>query len=127
MNRNLNIGYTARYIMNQIENKPIELVSVGKILVDSWGYDQTNIDYAKVLSISPSGKSAMVVNIGQKFVEGSEGFMSESVLPNPDSVRGEPYRVLLRFKDDGSLRYAVGKGHSFWLDDGKSSYQSHYA
>ena len=110
--------------VQEIQN---EKVSVGDILVDSWGYDQTNIDYAKVVGVSPSGKSVMVVKIGQKMVEGSEGFMSESVLPNPESVLGEPFRVLLRFKDSGELRYAVGKGHSYWKDDGKPSYQSHYA
>ena len=110
--------------MSQIQR---EEVPVGSILVDSWGYDQTNIDYYKVVSVSPSGKSVMVVKVGQKMVEGSEGFMSESVLPNPESVFGDPFRALLRFKDDGRFYYAVGKGRSFMKDDGKPSYQSHYA
>ncbi len=35
-------------------------LSPGDFLVSSWGYDQTNIDFYKVISVSPSGKTAEI-------------------------------------------------------------------
>jgi hypothetical protein len=72
--------------MNQVlEAKKIESmadVEIGHILSASWGYDQTNIDYYKVIR-----KTAAMVElraIGQKFVEANSS-MSEYVMPDPDS------------------------------------------
>lgn len=56
---------------------------VGDVLVCSWGYDQTNVDYYKVTRRTKA--SVWIVKVGQKVVPGSEGFMSESVLPDPDN------------------------------------------
>ena len=72
--------------MNQVlEAKKIESmadVEIGHILSASWGYDQTNIDYYKVIR-----KTAAMVElraIGQKFVE-ADSSMSEYVMPDPDN------------------------------------------
>ena len=72
--------------MNQVlEAKKIESmadVEIGHILSASWGYDQTNIDYYKVIR-----KTATMVEvraIGQKFVE-ADSSMSEYVMPDPDN------------------------------------------
>jgi len=68
-----------------LEAKKIESmadVEIGHILCASWGYDQTNIDYYKVIR-----KTAAMVElraIGQKFVEASSS-MSEYVMPDPDN------------------------------------------
>jgi hypothetical protein len=43
--------------------KPLPTVNVGDIFVSSWGYDQTNIDFYKVLNVK--NKSAILVEIGQ--------------------------------------------------------------
>jgi hypothetical protein len=71
--------------MNQVlEAKKIESmadVEIGHILVSSWGYDQTNIDYYKVIR-----KTAAMVElraIGQNYVE-SASDMSEYVMPAPE-------------------------------------------
>lgn len=72
--------------MSQVlEAKKIESmadIEIGHILVDSWGYDQTNIDYYKVIR-----KTAAMVEIraiGQKYVE-SASDMSEYVMPDPEN------------------------------------------
>jgi hypothetical protein len=72
--------------MSQVlEAKKIESmadVEIGHILSASWGYDQTNIDYYKVIR-----KTATMVEvraIGQKHVE-SASSMSEYVMPDPDN------------------------------------------
>jgi hypothetical protein len=54
------------------------------VLEASWGYDQTNVDYFKVERRTAA--SVWIVKIGQKHVPGTEGFMSERVVPDPDIV-----------------------------------------
>jgi len=54
-------------------------VKVGDIFVNSWGYDQTNIDFYQVVAITSSGKSVKVRPIGQKTKE--TGFMSGETVP----------------------------------------------
>ena len=43
--------------------QPKPVVNVGDIFVCSWGYDQTNIDYYKVLEVK--NKSVVISAIGQ--------------------------------------------------------------
>ena len=106
----------------------MEQLKVGQVLYSSWGYDQTNIDYVKVVSLSPSGKTVKLVRIGQKMVKGSEGFMSESVLPDVDNVTGDEFRGYLRFdKESNELSYVKAGYHFFSHHDGEPDYQSHYA
>ena len=38
----------------------------GDIFYDSWGYDQTNIDFAQVVSLSPSGKTVLCRMMGKQ-------------------------------------------------------------
>lgn len=58
-------------------------VKVGDIFEMSWGYDQTNVDYFQVVSVT--GKGVYVREIGAKTVPGSEGFMSDRRMPAPDA------------------------------------------
>lgn len=41
-------------------------VRVGTIFARSWGYDQTNVDFYRVLGFTPSGKSVRVVKVWQR-------------------------------------------------------------
>ena len=71
--------------ITQEENKN-DSVKVGDIFHTSWGYDQTNTEYFKVVSISKTGKTCEVVQIGYETVKGSEGFMCESITPTPEII-----------------------------------------
>lgn len=53
-------------------------VKVGDFFVDSWGYDQTNVDFYRVVGMTPSGKSVRV----QKWsmADTSEGGIHDSVV-----------------------------------------------
>ena len=62
-----------------------ESIKVGDIFVDSWGYDQTNIDFYLVTKKLKA--SIKIVKIGSKIVSTSIG--SEMVVPVPDAVIGE--------------------------------------
>lgn len=61
---------------------------VGEIIYDSWGYDQTNIDFYLVSKVND--KSIEITPIGSKMVEGSGGMMSNRVKPDPTNITGEP-------------------------------------
>jgi hypothetical protein len=57
---------------------------VGDLLYTSWGYDQTNVEFFKIVRVLE--KSVEVVAIGGKEVPGSAGFMSCSLVPDPDVI-----------------------------------------
>jgi hypothetical protein len=71
------------YMITKLEHKA-DKVKPGDLFYTHWGYEQTNTEMYKVISITKSGKSAKVRQIGMKTKEGSEGFMSDSVQPDPD-------------------------------------------
>ena len=77
--------FAVGFYLHKKENEP-DKVSIGDIFHTSWGYDQTNIEFFKVVEISPSGKTCQVIQIGSKTVPGSEGFMSDSVIPDPKTI-----------------------------------------
>lgn len=71
------------FLIKKLENQD-DSVKVGDLFYSSWGYDQTNVEFFKVVGLTKSGKSAKVRQIGSKTKEGSEGFMSDSAFPDPD-------------------------------------------
>lgn len=115
-------------IQKQEEPTPIKIdmntVKVGDIFVRSWGYDQTNVDYAKVIYVSKTGKSAKLQRIGSKSVE-ALGDMSDHVIPDPEHEL-ENYKVILgRIKKYNDLVYLYCGDYHKW--DGKPDYRSSYA
>jgi hypothetical protein len=64
-------------------------LEMGTILVSSWGYDQTNIDFYQVVGFTPSGKSVRLRAIESAHVEDT-GFMSERVRPVPNAFTSKP-------------------------------------
>ena len=62
-----------------VERTKMDGPQVGDILVSSWGYDQTNVDFWRVVGLTPSAKSARIVQLGLEVVERSTG--SEQVVP----------------------------------------------
>lgn len=88
-----------------------------KILYNSWGYDQTNINFFQVLS--ETAKTYIVREIHKTNVPGSGGFLSATCLAVPGDfyipqgewdTRGREYRVL---KPKSGSNYCHGSvGHS---------------
>jgi hypothetical protein len=52
---------------------------VGDVLVSSWGYDQTNVDFWRVEGLTASGKSVRIVPVAQRVHSYSKG--CEHVVP----------------------------------------------
>lgn len=87
-----NIDYTKRKEEEKIKRKKdnenaVNLLNIGDILYDSWGYEQTNIDFYQVVDIK--GKSAYIRPIASEIVPGSEGNMSANVRPIKDKFTSD--------------------------------------
>lgn len=53
---------------------------VGQVYYDSWGYDQTNIDFYKIVEVKE--KSVVIQEIAGEYVEGTAGHDSMNVKPS---------------------------------------------
>lgn len=79
---------------------------VGDLLYDSWGYDQTNIDFYQVTEV---GKMSVVIRrIASKGVPGTQSFMSEDVVPQKDVFLtgdryGEPLKRIVQVRVWGGV------------------------
>lgn len=60
-------------------------VQVGDFFVSTWGYDQTNVDFYKVVGVTPSGKSVKVQAWRKAYVE--HGGPHDSVIPGDGPVQ----------------------------------------
>ena len=67
----------------------------GDILVGSWGYEQTNIDFYVILSIK--GKKLVIQEIGQDRFE--TGWCQETVKPDRTQLRGKPMTKILQARE----------------------------
>jgi len=78
-------------------------LKVGDFFYTSWGYDQTNINFYKVIDITPSGKSVKVQewNSAATFDDGG---------PTTYVVPGEGPRIRGRWvQKDGDIEWVVGE------------------
>jgi len=67
-------------------------LQVGDVLVSSWGYDQTNVDFYQVVAVV--GKSVDIRPIGQQYQE--TGFMSGDCVPAVGEFTGDVQRRLVQ-------------------------------
>lgn len=101
----------------------------GDVLYQSWGYDQTNINFYQVVEVLP--KSVKIRPISQIMVEGSDGFMSEYVKPDINGFTGEAIIRPVKASVWGEgISYHVSNGRhslSLYTHGERGLYQSHYA
>ena len=90
-----NIVTTAN-LLTKVE-KPLPTINVGDIFVCSWGYDQTNIDYYKVIAVK--NKTVSIVAIGQSRTY--TGHMQGECNPIPDVVTSKPITKRINRCSDG--------------------------
>ena len=98
-----------------------ENVKEGDIFVASWGWEQTNVDAYQV--VAKKGATVTLCEIALKSVEGSEGFMSDRVVPVKDAFIGEEFkkRITGRGINISDCQYAT------LAEEGKDFYRSWYA
>jgi hypothetical protein len=102
----------------------------GMILYNSWGYDQTNIDFYQI--VKSKEKSVILREIASSTVAGSEGFMSASVKPVKDYFVGEPIlkKVNLSVNYNGSISYHIAAKYGCFCEYANAEsgvYSSWYA
>ena len=56
-------------------------IKVGSFYVRSWGYDQTNVDFYKIVGVTASGKSVKVQHWSQTRADNSGESFHDSVVP----------------------------------------------
>jgi len=99
---------------------------IGDVLYNSWGYDQTNVSFFEVVGLV--GKASIEIRpIASDVVEGSEGFMSESVVPVPGSFSDDCPVMRKRVDKWGAVdiyKASYGRARKW---DGRPKYSSHYA
>lgn len=81
--------------VTELKKQDKTVVKVGDIFYCSWGYDQTNIDYVKVVKINPSGKGVKAVSIGQSKVK-DIGYMSEIIEPDPENILSNEFNLRIQ-------------------------------
>ena len=102
----------------QRKMRMIESIKIGSILYDSWGYDQTNVDFYKVLAVK--GQRVVIVELGHIDTEHSN--MSCKCVADVKQVIGEPIRATIS-------QWGVKLNSSITLKpwDGTPKYKSWYA
>jgi hypothetical protein len=111
--------------VSEVEVKPeVERVYVpGKIVVNSWGYDQTNIDY--YLIVKRSASFVTLQAIGQHSKE--DGWLTGTCVPDPAKPLPEATtrrKVIVRDGKEIGVKSEFG-----WCDlwDGQPDHWSAYA
>lgn len=106
------------------EKKEAEHVKVGDIFVDSWGYEQTNVQMYQVVD-KPTASTVVVREIGTQIVEGSEmpHGMACHVVAVPNAFVGGPMKKRLV----GSQFKTRSFSHARKTDVEKMHYKSWYA
>jgi hypothetical protein len=79
----------------------LKKIKVGSILHTSWGYDQTNNDYCKILKVGQ--KTLKCQKVGTKTVEELKTAYGRRVLPDSNNPIGKPFNIRLN-------RYSKYKG-----------------
>jgi hypothetical protein len=103
-------------------------LKVGNVLMSSWGYEQTNVDFFEVVELVGKHSVKLVKIAGQECngnwgeEYGDRGYCEPS--DSPDRAKGgEPF--LKRVDEDGAVKIASYAWARLW--DGKPHYWSSYA
>ncbi|MEE9158930.1 MAG: hypothetical protein V3U60_11150 [Gammaproteobacteria bacterium] len=113
-------------------------LTIDSVLYTSWGYDQTNVDFYKV--VETKGKTMVkIVPIGSKQVR--ENGSAVYVVADPDTIRDYDVLININREDVDKGVWKRAKLSSYdqeptitlcshsWahLDDGREHYETHYA
>lgn len=108
----------------------VNTFQVGEVYYDSWGYEQTNIDFYLITEVKE--RSVMVQRIGSTMCEGGrESGMSSNVKPNIGHKIGDPELKIIQIRVWDNKTVSFIKSHHGWIskytDGDKGVYSSWYA
>lgn len=124
-------------------------VKVGDFFYSSWGYDQTNIDFYKVVGLTPSGKSVKVQKWTSKVVQdnGPQTYVVPGEnpvmvrVPKPGVTQEEYWAMSYWDREEATMEvpakvetkrlakyktpaFTVNSYSSAWIWDGKPKYET---
>lgn len=103
-------------------------IKVGDVFCDSWGYEQTNVEFYKVTKIISACK-VEIVELGHTHVE-TYGPMSGTVVPNMDRPIGEPIQKMVSQssweKHDGTYHIKINSCVTLTPWSGSPMHESSY-
>lgn len=94
------------------------------ILYSAWGYEQTNVNYYKV--IKATKKTVLLQGIGSNYSR-ADDFMCGTATPDPEELRGKPFRRKIGRTWRGELCVAIDNYENAYPWDGKPVRYSSYA
>ena len=104
-------------------------IKAGDILYDSWGYEQTNVEFYIVTKIVSACKIE-IQELGHSEVDGSGCGMSCDVMPDPEKRIGEPIQKIVSQsgyeKASGHWHVKINDSVSLTAWDGRPKYKSWY-
>jgi hypothetical protein len=98
--------------------------AIGDTFYTSWGYDQTQVEFYRVVGLTPSGKSVRVVQVAGCNVATSDD-MHLALVPTATKVvgpKGETLPPTTHVLLKGGTTAIKVDGHHAWLWDGKPKY-----
>jgi hypothetical protein len=108
---------TKRKARNEI--KAADFWMVGDVAYNSWGYEQTNVDFYEVVEVK--AKTVMLRRIAQNNSDVRGGPFGGYTQPRRGEYAGEPFPK--RVGEEGYLSFEFGSGAKW---DGKPKYTSSY-
>ena len=78
-------------------------VKVGDIFSCSWGYEQTNVDFYKIVAVLPN--SVKYVSIGE--TRNYTGPMSGECMPDENAIGTEVKTARIKVDNDGSVHFKI--------------------
>ena len=103
------------FCIKKQENKN-DCAKIGDVFHSSWGYDQTNTEYYKIVSISKTGKTCKVVQVGSISIGDAKKNarnMCESIVADPNDIidsRKQLVRIERNHAQNPYSEKAVGIG-----------------
>jgi hypothetical protein len=109
----------------QVDFKASEHFKVGDIIVNTWGWEQTNVDFYQVTEVL--NKKIRVAEIHKNYDE--TGFMSGSSMPCKDEFKegGDKYLLSLKLRNGEARICDPESYYYFHVWSGQEQYESHYA
>jgi hypothetical protein len=110
--------------VSSAKNETIPTVKINDIFVNSWGYDQTNIDFYQVVKVSASGKTISIQRMSGKILEETSN-MSYKVMPGLLKKDSDIMtKKVSSYRGKATIGFNHGAGYKW---DGKPERMSCYA
>ncbi len=109
-----------------VELAPLPAAKVGDVLVSSWGYDQTNVDFYQVIAVTRA--SVRTRKIGKNYLVSQASRTQDMVVPAigafiDQNIKGETHRIQKNYGDAG-YNVTIASYASAYRWDGKPRFET---